>query len=88
MSANEGNGEFTGQTPVPLLCTAIYIGHMSEKRGLRATRSGNASWSMYRSLERLLELSWMFEDMIDTLLGAHRKLWLLVGAAQDRVSIE
>lgn len=42
---------------------------------------------MYRLLERFLELSLMFEDMIDTLLGAHGNLLLLVGAAQYQVYI-
>lgn len=44
---------------------------------------------MYRLLERLLEISLMFEDMIDTLLGAHGNLLLLVGGGvQYRVGIE
>lgn len=39
-------------------------------------------------LERLLELLGMFEDMIDTLFGAHGNLLLLVVAMQYRGSEE
>lgn len=91
MSANEGNNgfpRFKGQTPAPLPGAATFISHMSEKKELRVARSSVAQCSKYRLLERLLQVLWMFEDMIDTLFGAHGKLLLLVVAMQYRGSTE